>query len=96
MFLRFVNFNQYIIKDFSKIIVLLTLLLKEIGSLNSTPKAFKFDDNKAVSVSSRANQTIVNSSKNNKSKNLMRLPNIGALKKSIFLTLNIKKDFNNL
>ena len=55
------------------------------------------NDNKIVIISdSRANKMFVNLSKNNKSKNLMYMPNIGAMEQSIFLISNDKKAFNRL
>ena len=61
------------------------------------PKAFKANDNKIVSGDDgRANRTVVNLSKNEKSRKLTRVPNIGAMKEPNFLTLNAKKAFNYL
>ena len=45
---------------------------------------------------SKANKTVVNSSKNNKSKNLTYIPNIKTMGESTFITLNTKKVFNYL
>ena len=52
---------------------------------------FRADDNKHVDNSSRANKIVVNLFKN-----LMRIPNIGVISKSTFLTSNTKKTFNYL
>ena len=64
------------------------------------PKLFKADDNKFVnSGGSRANKTVMNSFnqlKNNKSRNLMYMPNIKTTKEPIFSNLNAKKVFNYL
>ena len=61
------------------------------------PKAFKADDDKIASDNSnKTNETVVNLSKNNKSKNLMYMPNIGVTRKLIFLISNTKKIFNHL
>ena len=61
------------------------------------PKAFKANNNEIVkSNGGRANKTVVNLSKNNKSRNLMRVLNIGAIKKPTFITPNAKKAFNYL
>ena len=60
------------------------------------PKAFKADDNKVVGVGGKANRTVVNSSKNEKSRNLTRVLNIGATKKPNFLIPDAKKAFNYL
>ena len=97
MFLDFVNFYWRFIQGFSKIDALFTSLLKISRLLNLALKAFNADDNKVVSNSDcRANKTIVNLSKNNKSKNLTYMPNIGATGDFIFQNSNAKKVFNNL
>ena len=70
--------------------------MKAIGSSNLTPKAFKADNNEVVEVGSRANGTVVNLSKNKKSRNLTRVSNIRAIGKLNFLTSNTKKAFNYL
>ena len=58
---------------------------------------FKTDYDEVVSSGgNRANETVVNLSKNNKSKNLICIPNIRALEKFIFLIPNLKKIFNHL
>ena len=57
------------------------------------PKAFKDDDNEDVAVDS-TNESIVNSSKNNKSRNSTHVPSIKALKEPIFLILNAKNVFS--
>ena len=49
-----------------------------------------------IVVINKANKTVVNSFKNNKSRNLMHISNIGAMEKSIFLTLKVKKIFKYL
>ena len=98
MFIGFANFYQRFIQGFSKIAALLISLLKTTGSSDeSAPKAFRADNNKVVrDDSGRANGTVVNLSKNKKSRNLMRMPNIGAMGKPNFLTPNAKKAFNHL
>ena len=63
----------------------------------SASKAFKIGNNKIVGGNvGRANRTVVNSSKNKKSKKLTCITNIGATKKPNFLNLNAKKAFNYL
>ena len=57
-------------------------------------KTFKADDNKVVCNNNKANKMVVNLSKNNKFRNLTRLPNIKAIEEPIFLTFNAKKAFN--
>ena len=61
---------------------------------------FKVDDNKIIGSSNgKANETVVNLSnqlKNNKSRNLMYMPNIRAIRKLNFLIPNAKKAFNHL
>ena len=60
-------------------------------------KTFKADDNEVVSNNSdKTNKIIVNLFKNNISKILMCMPNIGAIRKPTFLTFNAKKVFNHL
>ena len=75
---------------------LLTLLLKATELLNLTLKAFKANDNKVVGIGGKANEMVVNLSKNKKFRNLTYVPNIGATEKSIFLTSNAKKAFKYL
>ena len=77
----------------------LTSPLKATGLSNLTPKAFTANDNEVVGVDGRANETVVNSSiqsKNEKSRNLTRVPNIGAMGEPNFLNFNAKKAFNHL
>ena len=93
------NFYWRFIQGFSKIAAPFTFLLKTTGSSESAPKAFKADDNEVVGdASGRANKTFMDSSKskNEKSRILTRVPNIGAIGEPNFLTLNTKKGFNQL
>ena len=61
------------------------------------PKTFEAYNNKVVGDDdSRANETVMNLSKNNKFKNLTYVPNIEAIAESTFLIPNIKKAFNYL
>ena len=71
-------------------------MLKAIRLSNLALKTFRVDDNKVVEIDGKANKTIINLFKNNKFKNLTYVPNIRAIEKSIFLTLNAKKVFNHL
>ena len=58
---------------------------------------FKIDNNEIVGDNdSRTNKTVVNLFKNNKSKNLIYMPNIEAMMELIFLIFNAKKIFNFL
>ena len=59
-------------------------------------KPWKVNNNKVVDSCNRANKTIVILSHNNKSGNLTYIPNIKAIRKSIFLTFDNKKIFNHL
>ena len=60
-------------------------------------KIFKIDNNKVGrDDDNKANEIIINSSKNHESRNLTRMPNIRAIKKLIFLTFNTKKPFHYL
>ena len=73
--------------------------LKATGSSDLALKAFRADDDKVVGVGGRANKTVVNSSiqsKNEKSRYLTRVPNIGATGEPNFLTPDAKKAFNHL
>ena len=92
------NFYWCFIWGFSKIAAPLTSLLKTTGSSELAPKAFRAEDDEIVSGggSGRANGTVVNLFKNEKSKKLTRVPNIGATKKPNFLTPNAKKALNHL
>ena len=57
----------------------------------------KADSNKVVcSGSNRANETVVNLSKNNKSRKSIHMPNIEVIRESNFLTPDAKKVFNQL
>ena len=97
MFIGIANFYWHFIQDFSKIAISLTFLLKLIGLSEFAPKVFKTNDNKVFDCdSNRANRTIINLSKNEKSKKLMHVLNIGAMKEPNFLIPNAKKVFNYL
>ena len=96
MFIDFAIFYQYFIQGFSKIATSLTLLLKVIGLSDLTTKVFKFNNNNIVKVRGKANETIVNSFKNNKSRNLMHIPNIRVIGERIFLIASTKNIFNHL
>ena len=61
------------------------------------PKAFKADNNKVVDDDDgKANRTVVNVSKNEKSKKLTRMLNIRVMSELNFLIPNAKKIFNHL
>ena len=91
------NFYWRFIRGFSRIAAPLTSLLKTTGSSEeSAPKAFRADDDEVVGVGGRANGTVVNSSKNEISRNSTRVPNIGATGEPNFLTPDAKKAFNHL
>ena len=96
MFIGFANFYQRFIRAFNRIAAPLTSLLKTTGSSDSALKAFRANNNEVVGGCSRANETVVNLSKNDKSKNLTRVSNIGATGEHNFLTPNTKKAFNHL
>ena len=57
---------------------------------------FHSNNDKVFEVSNRANKTILNLSKNNKSRKSILVPNIKAIEELIFLTSNAKKRFNYL
>ena len=59
------------------------------------PKVFKANNKKVVSSDgNRANELVINLSKNNKFRNSMHMPDIKAIREPIFLISNIKKVFN--
>ena len=81
----------------SKIATLLILLLMTTGLSKAAPKTFKADYNKVVGGGAgKANGTVVNLSKNKKSKKSTHMPNIGVTKKPNFLISDTKKVFNYL
>ena len=72
-------------------------MLKIIDLSNLALKIFKVNKNEIVLASNnRVNKMVMNLFNNNKSRNLAYMPNIKAIKKSIFLILGIKKAFNYL
>ena len=62
------------------------LTVEATGLSDSAPKAFRADDDEVAGVGDRANGTVVNSSKNEISRNLTHVPNIGATGEPNFLT----------
>ena len=88
-------------QSFSRIAALLIFILKTIKLLDLALKVFEINDNKTVGVGSRAHEIFKNLSKskklkNEKSKNLMYIPNIETIRKPIFLISNTQKIFNSL
>ena len=72
-------------------------MLKITRLSDPTLKVFKADNNKVVdSSNSKTNETVVNLSRNNKSRNSTYMPNIEAMGKPNFLIFNTKKIFNYL
>ena len=73
-------------------------MLKTTGSSEKlAPKAFRADNNEIVGGGdSRADETVVNLSKNEKSKKLTRVPNIRAMGEPNFLIPDAKNAFNYL
>ena len=73
-------------------------MLKTTGSSETlAPRAFKAGNNEVVGGGGdRADETIMDLSKNKKSKKSTHVPNIGATGKSNFLTPDVKKAFNYL
>lgn len=102
MFIGFVNFYLYFIKSFSKIAVLFILILKTTRLFEKVVlKELRADNNEVFKDDSgRVDEIMRNLSKskktkNNKSRNLSDVSNIGATK-PIFLNFNVKKAFNCL
>ena len=97
VFISFANFYECFIQGFSRIAIPLTSLLETTGLSKSALKAFRTDYNEVVGGGGGgATGTVVNLSKNKKSRNLTRIPNIRTTKKPNFLTPNTKKAFNHL
>ena len=98
VFISFANFYRRFIQGFSRIAALLTSMLKTIrSSETSAPRIFRADNDEIVKDGGgRANETIVDLSKNEKSRKSTRMPNIRATRKSNFLTPDAKKAFNYL
>ena len=97
VFIGFANFYWRFIQGFSRIATSLTSLLKTTGSSESAPKVFRADDDEVVGGGGgRANGTVVNLFKNEKSRKSMRVPNIEATREPNFLTPDAKKAFNHL
>ena len=73
-------------------------MLKTTGSSKTlASRAFRAGNNEVVGVGGgRADEIIVDLSKNEKSRKLTRVPNIGATGKPNFLTPDAKKAFNHL
>ena len=73
-------------------------MLKTTGSSEeSAPRTFKAGNNEVVKGDGdRVDETVVDLSKNKKSRKSMCIPNIGAMEKPNFLTPNAKKAFNHL
>ena len=92
VFINFANFYRRFIQGFSRIATPFTSLLKTTGSSEgSAPKAFRADDDEVVEVGSRANETVVNLFKNEKSRKSTRVSNIGATGEPNFPTPNAKE-----
>ena len=98
VFIGFANFYQRFIRGFSRIAIPLTSMLKTIGlSEKSALRAFRTGNNKVVGGGgSRADKTVVNLSKNEKSKKLTHIPNVRATGKPNFLTPDAKNALNHL
>ena len=98
VFIDFANFYWRFIQGFKKIAAPLTSMLKTTGSSEqSAPRAFRAGNDEVVRGNGgKADETIMNSSKNKKSKKSTRVPNVGATEEPNFLTSNAKKAFNQL
>ena len=98
VFIGFANFYWRFIQGFSRIAAPLTSILKTIGwSEELAPRAFRTGNKEIIGGGEgRANETVVDLSKNKKSRKLTHVPNIGAIREPNFLTPNAKKAFNHL
>ena len=83
-------------QGFSKITVLFILLLKATELSDLALQIFKADNNEDIKIGGRANETVVNLFKNNKSIKSINMLNIEAIGEAIFLIFNVKKAFNHL
>ena len=91
------NFYWRFIRGFDRIAILLTSLLNTTGLSKSAPKPFRADDDKVVGGGGgRVNETVMNLSKNEKSRKLTRVSNMRATREPNFLTPDAKKAFNHL
>ena len=80
----------------NRIVILFIFILKIIKLSDLALKTIKANENEVVRSDDRANKIVINLSKNNKSRNLICIPNIKAIKKLTFLNPNAKKIFNYL
>ena len=95
MFIGFANFYQRFIQSFSRIAAPLTSMLKTTElSQKSSPRVFRAGNYEVVRGAD--DETVVNLSKNKKSRKSTRVPNIEATGKSNFLTPDTKKAFDHL
>lgn len=95
VFIDFASFYWHFIQGFSRIAIILILILKSIIFLELALKMFIADSNEVVKDDSnaKANKTFKNFFKSKKSKNITY---IKAMKKTIFLIVSIKNVFNRL
>ena len=72
MFINYANFYQRFIQHFNIIAVVLIFRFTITKLLDLVLKAFRFDNNEIIKKNSnKTNEMIINSSKNDRSKNLM-------------------------
>ena len=98
VFIDFANFYRRFIQGFSRIAAPLTSMLKTTGSSKeSALRAFRAGNDEVVGGGGgRADETVVNLSKNEKSKKSTRVSNVGATGEPNFLNPDAKKAFNHL
>lgn len=94
-------FYQCFIWNFSKIAILLILILKTTILIDLIPKILGIDNNEVVRDRNKADKMFKIFSKykklkNNKSENLVHISNIEVMEKLIFLTFDARKAFNRL
>ena len=98
VFIGFDNFYRCFIQGFSKIAVPLTSMLKTTGSSEKLAlRAFGAGNDEVVGGDGgKADKTVVNLSKNEKSRKSTCVLNVGATGEPNFLTPDAKKAFNQL
>ena len=95
VFIGFANFYWRFIQGFSRIAVLLTLMLKMTGSLDLAPR-LGVNDDEVVGGGGKADDRNLSKSKKSKNAKSGKQTRIGATGESTFLTPGTRKAFNQL